>query len=247
MKMQIFISISLITILMTGYVRESFAAWDDFLEIFSDSSSQDVRRLSDSEIVSGLKEAITKGVHSAITSLGKVDGFYGNPDVRIPMPEHLQKIEDTLRTLKQEKYADEFKLTMNRAAEQAVPATREIFINAIKKMTFDDARKILNGPEDAATNYFRRTSQSQLNERILPIVSRATENAGVTRSYKSMMDRLGFMSSLVDTESLDIDSYVTDKAVSGLFSMIAREEKLIRKDPAARTTEILKKVFSSQS
>ena len=244
MKMKIFISIFVFTLLMLGSMQDSNAAWDDFLEIFSDNPAPEVQQLTDSEVVNGLKEAITKGVQTAITSLGKENGFYGNPMVRIPMPEHLQKIEDTLRTLKQEKYADEFKLTMNRAAEQAVPATREVFIEAIKNMTFDDAREILNGPDNAATSYFRKSSKPQLIEKILPIVSQATEKAGVTRSYKSMMDKMGFMSSLIDTESMDVDKYVTNKAVSGLFKMIAQEEKLIRNDPAARTTEILKKVFN---
>lgn len=229
-------------------ISNAYAGWSDLLDYFSDDSEviQGASSvLTDSEVIDGLKEALSKGTTSAIASLGKKDGFFANRKVKIPMPDSLQTIEDGLRKIGQDRYADEFVLTMNRAAEQAVPEAAEIFGGAIRSMSIQDARGILNGPEDAATKYFRRTSGEKLVNRFLPIVGKATDRVGVTSNYKQMVDKLGFMSKLVDTESLDIDRYVTNKAIDGLFLMLAREEKLIRENPAARTTELLKKVFSN--
>ena len=227
------------------------AGWGDMLKDLltgddaSGSSSGTVAALSNSDIVGGLKDALSVSTKKAIQSLGRTDGFFGNANVKIPMPDKLQSVESALRKLGQDKYADEFVLTMNRAAEQAVPETANIFADAIQQMSFDDARGILNGPEDSTTRYFRDTSGVKLSERILPIVQAATANAGVTNSYKSLIDNLGFMKNVVDVESLDLDKYVTEKAVDGLFTMLAEQEKLIRENPAARTTDLLKKVFSS--
>jgi len=229
-------------------ISNAYAGWSVLLDYFSDDSGviQDASSvLTDSEVIDGLKEALSKGTTSAIASLGKKDGFFANRKVKIHMPDSLQTIEDGLRKIGQDRYADEFVLTMNRAAEQAVPEAAEIFGSAIRSMSIQDARGILNGPEDAATKYFRRTSGEKLVNRFLPIVGKATDHVGVTSNYKQMVDKLGFMSKLVDTESLDIDRYVTNKAIDGLFLMLAREEKLIRENPAARTTELLKKVFSN--
>ena len=225
-----------------------YAGWGDLLDYFSNDSEiiQGASlALTNTEIVEGLKEALSKGTTSAIASLGKKDGFFANRKVKIPMPESLETIEDGLRKIGQDRYAEEFVLTMNRAAEQAVPEAAEIFGNAIRSMSIQDAKGILNGPEDAATKYFRRTSGEKLVNRFLPIVSKATDRAGVTSNYKEMVDKLGFLSRFVDTESLDVDRYVTSKAIDGLFLMLAQEEKLIRENPAARTTDLLKKVFSN--
>ena len=133
---------------------------------------------------------------------------------------------------------------MNRAAEQAVPATVEVFKEAISKMSVEDARKILTGPDDAATDYFRRTSGKALAKRIHPIVSEATGKAGVTSAYKKMVGKADFMGGLVQKEAPDLDGYVTDKALDGVFKLVAEEEKNIRENPVARTTELLKKVFA---
>ena len=224
------------------------AGWGDLLDYFSDDpeiihgvSSM----LTDSEIIDGLKEALSRGTTSAIARLGKEDGFFANRKVKILMPDSLKTVEDGLRKIGQDRYADEFVLTMNRAAEQAVPEAAEIFGSAIRNMSIQDARGILNGPDDAATKYFRRTSGEKLVNRFLPIVGRATDRVGVTSNYKEMVDKLGFMSRFFDTESLDVDRYVTNRAIDGLFLMLAREEKLIRENPASRTTELLKKVFAN--
>ncbi len=223
------------------------ADWDDLLDYFSEDTEVvqgASSALSNSEVVDGLKEALSMGTTSAIANLGKEDGFFANSAVKIPMPDSLKSIEDGLRKIGQDKYADEFVLTMNRAAEQAVPEAAELFGSAIRSMSVEDAKGILNGPDNAATDYFRRTSGEKLVTRFLPIVEQATDQVGLTSNYKAMIDKLGFMSKFVDTENLDVDRYVTNKAIDGLFLMVANEEKLIRENPAARTTALLKKVFS---
>ena len=133
---------------------------------------------------------------------------------------------------------------MNRAAEQAVPVAADVFSDSVREMSIDDARKILTGPDDAATRYFEKTSSDTLKQKFLPIVKSATNSVGLTASYKNLVGKLGPMSSFINTESLDLDNYVTDKAMEGLFLIVAREEKKIRENPVERTTDLLKKVFS---
>ena len=239
-------SICVVVCIYFTTMTNSNAAWSDIFKIFSGVTGQATSsELTNSEIVNGLKEALSKGTKSAINSLGRPDGFFQNPGVKIPMPESLEKVEKTLRKFKQDKTADEFILSMNRAAEQAVPEAASIFSNAIRSMSFEDAKGILQGPDDAATQYFRRSSKNRLTEKMLPIVRKSTNAVGATAKYKKMVEKLGPVSGLVDTKLLDIDQYVTDKALDGLFKMLAEEEKLIRNDPAARTTAILKKVFGT--
>ncbi len=238
-------TLSVSIVIMTLVISPVHADWGDFFKslIGETTSDQVPAGLTTSEIIAGLKEALSKGSRSAINQLGRKDGFFRNPDVYIPMPDSLESVESTLRTLKQDQIADEFVLTLNRAAEKAVPETLNILGDAIRDMSFSDAKGILEGPDDAATQYFRRSSGTRLEQKILPIVRQATDAVGVTAKYKEMVGELGFMASLVDTESFDIDNYVTGRTVDGLFIMLAREEKLIRDDPSARTTEILQKVF----
>ena len=224
------------------------ADWRDFLKDLTGEKSKPttsfaLSALSDSDVVAGLKEALEKGTQSAVSLLGRKDGFLSNPQVKIPMPESLQSVEKGLRKVGQDKYADQFVETMNRAAEQAVPEAVSIFSDSIKQMSIEDAKKILQGPDDAATQYFRKTSESALRERFQPIVDKSTDSVGVTASYKKLTGKLGMMSKFIDTNKLDLNSYVTDKALDGLFTMIAVEEKKIRENPVARTTDLLKKVF----
>jgi len=201
--------------------------------------------LSDEDIVRGLKEALAQGTRQAVDRLGKAGGYLNNPSVRIPMPENLQKVEKLLRTLKQDKVADEFVTSLNHAAEKAVPEAAAIIGDGLAKMTLEDARGILKGPDDAATQYFRKTGEAQIRERFLPIVRQATQQAGVTSAYKRLMQRAGPYAQLMGSQATDLDGYVTDKAMDGLFKMIAEEEKRIRQDPLARTTDLLKKVFGA--
>jgi hypothetical protein len=200
--------------------------------------------LTQGDMVGGLKEALAKGAQEAITKLGKKDGFLKNAEVAIPMPESLKKVDKLLRKLGQDKMADEFVATLNHAAEQAVPEAATLFADSIKQMSVEDAHAILKGPDNAATEYFRKTSGTKLAERFKPIVQAATDKAGVTSSYKELLDKAGPLAKALGKDT-DLDTYVTDKTVDGLFKMIAAEEKLIRQDPVARTTDLLKKVFGS--
>lgn len=200
---------------------------------------------SQDEMVAGLKEALAKGAQGAVAKLGKEGGYLNNAAVKIPMPANLAKIEKTLRKLGQDKYADQFVATMNRAAEQAVPEAAGILADAIREMSLEDARAILQGPDDAATQYFRKKGEARLAERFRPIVSQATDQAGVTAAYKKMVKQAGPWASLLGAGATDLDGYVTTKSLDGLFKMVAEEEKNIRANPVARTTDLLKKVFGS--
>ena len=201
--------------------------------------------LSNEDITNGLKQALDKGVTYAVDNLGQTGGFLNNADVRIPMPEKLQKVETILRSTGQDKYADEFVGTMNQAAEAAVPLTLEVLKDGVKNMTFDDAKQILNGTDNAATEDLRRTGSDSMKNKIAPIVKNATDNTGATRVYKDMYGKLGFVGNYMNRDDYDIDSYITNKTMDGLFTMIAQEEKKIRDNPAERTTDLLKNVFGS--
>jgi hypothetical protein len=203
--------------------------------------------LSEEEVVRGLKEALATGTRRAVSQLGKEGGYLDNAKVRIPMPESLAYVDRSLRAIGQGKLADEFTTTLNRAAERAVPEAAGIFADSISKMTLQDAAGILKGPDDAATQYFRRSGEAKLTERFLPMVREATDKAGVTASYKRLVQQLGPFAQYMGQDAGDLDAYVTRKAMDGLFLMIAEEEKRIRTDPLARGTELLKKVFGSSS
>lgn len=203
--------------------------------------------LSNAEVVSGLKAALEKGTRYAVDTLGKDGGYLDNANVRIPMPDSLAWVEKSLRTLGQEQLADDFVASMNHAAEQAVPEAAAIFSDAIQAMTLDDARAILTGPDDAATQYFRTHTETTLTERMRPIISRTTEDTGVTSAYKRMLSSAGGLGSMLPGNVTDIDGYVTQQALDGLFSMVAVEEQRIRENPLARSSELLEKVFGSVS
>lgn len=207
-------------------------------------SAQANRNVSDNDISAGLKEALGKGVKSAINALGKPNGFLLNPRVKIPLPKSLQRLEKGLRVAGQGKSVDAFVASMNNAAEKAVPVAIDVFVDAIKQMSFDDARKILlSGQKDAATQFFRRTSEEILRGKFRPIVEEFTEKTGVTQKYKTMVGKAGFAARLLGQDATDLDGYVTQKALDGLFLMVADEEKRIRENPLGRTTALLKKVF----
>lgn len=200
--------------------------------------------LSNVDISRGLKEALAKGVRSAVNELGREDGFYSNDRVRIPLPDGLRNTERTLRALGQGRKVDEFVEAMNHAAERAVPVAADVFADSIRQMTFNDARNILfSGQDDAATQFFRRTSEDRLRTLFRPIVEDFTEQVGVTQKYKTMMGRYGFIGRVIGQDASDIDGYVTQKALDGLFMLIADEERNIRRDPIGRTTSILRRVF----
>src|SRR5262245_20597608 len=241
-------SLAAILIVSLFSVASSARAADLLDQLGLKRATGSVAGLSNDQMISGLKEALAKGVQHAVTNLGKSDGFLKDAQVKIPLPSSLKKVERTLRTLGQDQLADEFITTMNRAAEQAVPEAASVLGDAVKQMTLADAKAILTSTNTAATDYFRRTSTTNLHERFLPIVKAATEKVGVTAAYRRMTDKAGlggFGASLLGKESLDIDDYVTRKALDGLFIKIAEQEKLIRENPAARTSELLQKVFGA--
>lgn len=213
-----------------------------------------ISNLPEAQVADGLKEALGKGVTAAVAALGHSDGFLTNLEVKIPMPGKLQTVEKALRMAGQSQLADDFVASMNHAAEQAVPVAADVFGDAIKQMSIEDAKGILAGPDDAATQYFRRTTQTNLYNLFYPIVQKSTDQVGVTAKYKEMMGKFSSLNSFsgmfggnanTALQSTDLDAYVTNKALDGLFKMVADEEKDIRANPVARTTDLLKTVFGS--
>jgi uncharacterized protein DUF4197 len=201
--------------------------------------------LSDVKIGSGLKEALQVGTENAVSLTGKTDGYFMNQAIKILMPEKLRTLESGLRTVGYGPKVDEFVLSMNRAAERAAPAAKQIFWDAIGEMTFDDARKILNGPNTAATNYFKVKTTDRLTAAFRPVVDRAMSEVGVTRQYKDLVGRFEAIP-FVKSESLDLDHYVVGKSLDGLFHVVGQEEQKIRTNPAARTTDLLREVFGNR-
>jgi hypothetical protein len=198
--------------------------------------------LGESDMVNGLKATLADGVRQAITSLGQKGGYLNNELVRIALPDSLQTVEKGLRAAGQGDLVDEFVTTMNRAAEKAVPETADIFATAIEEMSVADAKEIVNGPDDAATQYFKDTTYDRLYDKVKPIVAEATDSAGATSAYKNMMDQAGPMASLLGGE-LSLDDYVTEGALEGLFTKLAKEEAAIRSDPGGTGVGIIESVF----
>lgn len=200
--------------------------------------------VSNQEAGSGLKAALEKGAGSAVDLLGKTDGFLGNKDVKIPLPSTLKKYEKLMRGVGLGKYADELIVSMNRAAEQAVPEAKALFVDAIKKMSLKDAKGILTGGQTAGTDYFKRTTSSQLREKFLPIVKEATSKVQLAQTYNEYAQK-GAQFGLISKENASLDEYVTQKSLDGLFYMVAQEEKKIRQNPLQEGSEIIKKVFGA--
>ena len=203
-----------------------------------------LERLTQREALTGLKTALERGAAAAVAQLGTLDGFLGDPRVRIPIPESLARTEKLARRLGYGAQADELVLAMNRAAEAAVPHARELLVDSIRSLSARDAKAILGGGDTAATEYFRKTSDKALHERFLPIVKTATARVGVAQRYRELSRpaaSLGFLKA----EHADLDQYVTRKALEGLYLMLGEEEKKIRKDPVATGSAILRKVFGA--
>ncbi len=253
MNTKLFVIALLGTELLLG-VQSGDAAWQDQLRGLLGGSEESTGATGSSsgavtqgEASSGLREALVVSTQRAIQLLGHNGGFLDDPQVRIPIPGPLRTVEKGLRAVGQGQRADEFIATMNHAAEQAVPQAAGIFGKAIRNMSLQDARSILTGPDNAATNYFREHTGSELTAAMLPIVSQATSKAGVTASYKRLTESggSGMLGGLISSQAPDLDQYVTEKTLDGLFTKIAAEEKAIRTNPVARSTDLLKKVFGS--
>ena len=196
------------------------------------------------EAVAALRAALERGSQAAVARLGRLDGFLGNPQVKIPLPDSLTRAERLMRRVGAGRYADEVIVAMNRAAETAVPEARAILFSAVKQMSVQDAKGILTGGETAGTDYFRRTTRDGLHKRFLPIVQRATARVKLAQKYNRYADR-GVALGVVREEHADLDEYVAQKALDGLYFMVAEEEKRIRQDPVGTGKAILKKVFGA--
>jgi len=198
--------------------------------------------LTSEEVAAGLKEALVKGATTGANQASEINGFYQNPAIKIPLPPEMQKVESRLRQLGLGNQVDKFVETLNRGAEEAAKEAAPIFVNAIKAMTIQDAWNILKGEEDAATDYLRRNTSAQLKNKFNPVVDDALNKVEITKYYQPIISIYNRIPG-VDKLNPDLQEYVTDQAVGGLFHLIAEEEKNIRENPVARTTELLRKVF----
>ena len=242
---------TLLLILLVSFSSTSSADWrallDDAKDIGSSflskntSSSDPV--LGDNTIISGLKEALDIGTRKAIESVSKPNGYLSNELIRIAMPPKLKQAGDLMRKFGLGSQADAFESSMNDAASKAAPAATNIIIDAIKSMSISDAKKLLNGSDNAATHYFKNKTSDQLASLFKPTISDSLNKVGTTKLYNDLTHSIADIPFVGEKINLDLSDYVTQQALSGLFTMIAQEEKLIRENPIARTTDLLKNVF----
>jgi hypothetical protein len=205
----------------------------------------DSRPLTTADVAEGLKEALIKGISTGSDLVSQVDGYFKNPEIKIPFPPEVKKVEDRLRQIGLGNEVDKFVMTLNHGAEDAAKEAKPIFIAAIRSMTIQDAWSILKGDKDAATQYLIRTTSLQLKEKFKPVIQNSLNKVSATRYYSDIVNRYNQIP-LVQKVNPNLDDYATDKAIEGLFIMIAKEEKNIRENPVARTTELLRRVFGSQ-
>jgi len=244
MKTKIQLIIVCVCLIPAVLASEAYPGFETFFKDAMKSLGLE-QTLSEKDIIDGLKQALEIGTGEAVALVSKKNGYLNNPKIKIPLPENVQKAESILRNLGLGSKVDEFEQSMNRAAERAAPRAKSVFWDAIRNMTFTDARQILDGQDDAATVYFQQKTATQLQETFQPIVNQAMSEVGVTQAYQSV-DRKIRALPYTQSLSFDLDAYVTDKALDGLFLMLAEEEKKIRRDPTARVTDLLKKVFAKQ-
>lgn len=202
-------------------------------------------KLTNEEIINGLKEALNVGTNNSTSAVAKVDGFYKNPKVMIPFPEDAKKVQDWAIKLGMKKQTDKFVETLNRGAEEAAKDAAPIFLDAIKNMSISDGLAILNGNNDAATKYLNEKTTAQLRAKFLPKVHDALQKVQVTKYWTPIITKYNKIPK-VEKKNPDLDAYVTDKSMEGLFKLVAEEELKIRQDPMARVTDILKKVFGQK-
>ncbi len=229
--------------LSVGTIAAAQQPLDKIFDLFRGQGSGSLHRLSDTRIAAGLKEALRVGMGHAVARTEKVDGYWGNPRIKIPLPETWRTVEKGLRLAGYSTQVDALILSLNRAAEHAAPQAKRIFVAAIAGMSFDDARRILQGGETAATVFFQDHTRTALYDAFRPVVDHRLNQVGSVQKYNALTAyarRIPFLKSA----SLDLGDYVTHKALDGLFLIVAEEEKRIRHNPAARITDLLKEVFS---
>jgi len=211
-----------------------------FVLFTTHANALSVNELTNAEASGGLKEALIQGAGKAVGQLSAVDGFLGNKEVKIPLPETMQKAEKAMRMFGMGKQADELVLKMNRAAEAAVPEAKALLVDSVKKMSVADAKAILAGGDDAATQYFKKTTSVPMAEKFLPIVKKATENVQLAQQYNKFAE-MGSKFGVVKKEQANLEQYVTQKTLDGVYLMMAKEEAAIRKDPVGQASNLLKK------
>lgn len=199
-------------------------------------------QFSQADMTTGLKDSLQQGAVAAVSKLGQENGFFSNAKVKIPLPKPLQQAEKMMRAFGMKKQADDLVLSMNRAAESAVPEAKELFIGAVKSMSVQDVKGIFSGGENAATQYFRKSTEESLRGKFLPIVVKSIEKVGLAQKYNAVAGKAAKLGLVKDNES-NVENYVTQKALDGLFVMIADEEKIIRANPVKAGTDIAKKIF----
>lgn len=204
----------------------------------------DLSSVSNKDQVTSLKQALTQGAETAVKNLAKENGYLGNPKVRIPLPDSLQKADNLMRQFGMGRYADDLVTSMNRAAEAAVPEAKTLLVGAVKKMTVADAKTILTGPDDAATQYFRKTTETALAGKFKPIVRKSMQKVKLVEKYDQFAGK-GAQFGLVDERDAKLDDYITRRALDGLFLMMAEQEKAIRANPLEATGALARKVFSA--
>ncbi|KAA9340576.1 DUF4197 domain-containing protein [Adhaeribacter soli] len=203
------------------------------------------RPLTEAEVANGLKEALIQGTSKGTAQASQTNGYYGNSLIRIPFPPEIQKVETTLRNMGMGSEVDKFVVSLNRAAEDAATSAKPIFISAIKSLTIRDVWNILRGEKDAATQYLKRTTTPQLTASFKPIIQKSLDKVNATKHYGTIITAYNKVP-LVQKVNPDLNAYATDKAIAGLFTLVAQEEANIRENPIARTTELLKRVFGSK-
>ena len=205
----------------------------------------DTDKLTTEEVVQGLKEALINGITEGSAKASAVDGYLGNPKIRIPFPPDVQRVESKLRDIGLGGQVDRFIETLNHGAEEAAKEAKPIFVSAIRSMTVEDAWGILRGDRHAATQYLERKTSAQLKSKFQPVIKRALDKTSATKYYGDIINTYNKIP-FVDKADPDLENYATDRALDGLFKLIADQEEKIREDPIARTTELLKKVFKAQ-
>lgn len=248
--------LALATCIFTAlYISPVSADWSSLFDnlttqgkqlLSTDSKTTSVSALDYSTITSGLKEALEVGTRQAIDNVSKPDGYLTNQLIHIAMPPQMEQISDLMHKFGLGSQADAFEQSMNHAAENAAPEATNIIVNAIKNMSFEDANSILNGPDNAATEYFKTQTTQKLTGLFRPTIDASLNQVGTTKYYNDLANKVADLPLVGQTVNLDLPDYVTEQALNGLFTMIAIEEKKIRDNPAARTTELLKQVFSSK-
>ncbi len=214
------------------------------LALSSSAFALSLADLTQSDASGGLKDALTQGAKVAVQQLGKPGGFSNNPDVRIELPGNLGKAAKTMKMMGMGAQVDQLEASMNKAAEAAVPQAQALLVDSVKKMTVQDAKSILSGPQDSATQYLNKTSREQIRAKFLPIVKQATDQVGLAKQYNNFAGQAASFG-VIDAKSANIENYVTEQALDGLFAMIAEQEASIRENPAGAATSLAKKVFGA--